>query len=576
LSLRDWIRTPQRIRRLAHIARVLARHGQAHIVHQLNLQRYLRSMHRFRRQPVPTRRVEAGLTPAQRLPIVLEELGPTFVKLGQMLSTRPDLLPEEYVRELGRLQDRVAPFPAAQAREAVESALGKPISVLFVEFADEPMASGSIAQAHAARLPSGERVVVKVRRPGVERMIRADLDLMQFIAERAERVAELKIYRPRMLADEFARTLERELNFVTEASYTEKFGEIFRDNPRVRTPKVFWNYTTASVLTLEHLEGISVARRAELERMGVNLSELAATIADAFFTQYFRAGIFHADPHPGNILVRPDGSIGLLDFGMVGHIEDEMRALLGTGLIAIVRRQLDLVVDVYAEMGILPDDVDYAALKMDMVEMLDKYYGIPIKLVDMQRAFGDMMRVARAHRIIFPRDVVLLGKSLTMMAALTRQLDPDFNLARVVRPHALALAKEKFSPARTIKEMATMLWQISNLLRRLPREAGQLTRKVLQGRMQLVLRIPELEGLLSELDRATNRLAFSIIIGAVVIGSSFLIHARIPPFFGQLPGIGPRLHTIVPDLSVLGTAGYLVAAVMGLLLAWAIWRSGRL
>ena len=577
MSIRGLARTPRRIRRLAGIIQVLARHGFGHLVQTLDLQRHLPVPLRVLTRGVRGRAADVGeLSPARRLVLVLEELGPTFVKLGQLLSTRPDLLPDEYIRELTRLQDQVAPFPSAAARRRIETALGSPLSDLFAEFSDEPLASGSIAQAHMARLKTGEEVVVKVKRPGIEREIHADLDLLRLAAEAAERVEELQFFRPKMLVEEFARTLERELDFVTEASYTAKFGRMFAEWEDVRVPGVIWTHTTTSVLTLEKIKGVGIGRREELERMGIDFLKLGRTLADVFMHQYFAEGLFHADPHPGNLLIDEKGTIGILDFGMVGHIDEDMRGLLGTGLIALVRGELDIVVDVFAEMGALPEDVDHQALKSDLVEILDKYYGIPIGLIDLQKAFADVMRVARENRVIFPRDAVLLGKSFVMISALARQLDPDFDAASAARPHALKLLREKFSPLRVGRSLFDTAWHFSSLLRRLPRDMRAFSRKVLAGKLQIVFRIPELEGLPVELDKATNRLVFGLIVSAVVVGSSLLIHGKIPPLFQDLPLVGEYLQRVVPDLSVLGTIGYVMAFMMGMVLAWSIWRSGKL
>jgi len=574
LSIRGLAKTPRRIRRLAGIIQVLVRHGFGHVVQALDLQRHLPVPLRMRTRGV--RRQVEEVSTARRLVLMLEELGPTFIKLGQVLSTRVDLLPNEYIRELTRLQDQVAPFPSAAARRCVETTLGTPLSELFAEFSDEPLASGSIAQVHVARLKTGEEVVVKVRRPDIEREIRADLDLLRLAAEAAERVEDLRFYRPKMIVDELSHCLERELDFVTEASYTAKFERMFAEREDVCTPQVVWSHTASAVLTLEKIKGVGIGRREELERMGIDLPAVAQTLADVFMQQYFAEGLFHADPHPGNLLVDENGTIGIIDFGMVGHIDEDMRGLLGTALIALVRGELDIVVDVFSEMGALPEDVDHRALKPDLVEMLDKYYGIPIGLIDFQNVFADLMRVARERRVVFPRDAVLLGKSLVMISSLGRQLDPDFDVTSVARPHALRLLREKLSPLRVGRSLVDTAWHFSGLLRRLPRDMRAFSRKVLAGKLQVIFRIPELEGLPRELDKATNRLVFGLVVSAVVVGSSLLIHGKIPPVFQDLPLVGEYLQRVVPDLSVLGMIGYVMAFVMGMVLVWSIWRSGKL
>jgi ubiquinone biosynthesis protein len=570
ITLRGLARAPHRIRRLAKIARVLTRHGFGHVAHHLPFQRFVPAAARVLRRPV-TAKVER-ISIARRLSMALEELGPTYVKLGQLLSTRPDIIPEEYVVELARLQDKVSPFPSRKAYEIIERELHRPVRELFAEIAQEPLAAGSIAQVYLARLPGGEEVVVKVKRPGIERIVQDDLDLLMLAAERFERVEQFQAYRPVMLLEEFSKSLAREMDFVTEASYTEKFVKAFEGDERVQLPAVHWDYTTPSVLTLGRVNGISIGRTQELRQMGVNTAAVARHLASVFMKQYFEMGLFHADPHPGNLLVAEDGRVGIVDFGIVGHLDEELRRDLGTGLVALVRKDLDLVVDVATEIGAVPDEADLGRLKSEMVEMLDKYYGIPVKRVDMKRAFADLMRVTREHGLIWPRDFVLLGKSFVTIAGLTMALDPDLSMVEVVRPYAQGVLREKLSPARVVRGVMDQVWHVSNLLRRLPRELRQFSRKALAGKLQVTLKLRGMEEVITELDKATNRIASSLIIAAVVIGSSIIIHAKMPPLFRGLPVVGQYL----PELSVIGFAGYLLAGVLGMVLVVAIWRSGKL
>ena len=575
ITIRDIARTPSRIRRLARIARVLTRHGFAHIVRYLHIQRVIPNMLRAVRRPAVTRKAERISAP-ERLAIVLQELGPTAIKLGQLLSTRPDIIPEDYIAALQQLQDDVEPFDTQEAYAVIERELGRPIGDIFARIDDRPMAAGSIGQVYRARLRGGGEVVVKVKRPGIERIIRDDLDLLMIVARRAERVEDIRPYRPTRMVEELAKSLKRELDFVTEASYTAKFSAAFERDKRVRIPSVHWEYTTPAVLTLERISGIPVSRRAELEAAGVDLSKVATAGADVFMRQYFEMGLFHADPHPGNLLVAEDGTLGIIDFGMVGHLDDDRRRDLGTMLIALVRKDLDLVVDVATEIGAVPDDADLVALKSDLVEMLDKYYGVPIKRVDMKSAFLDAMRVTREHGLDLPQDFVLLGKSFVTITGQATALDPDLNMAEVIRPHATRLLREKVSPARLGRELVGQLWQFANLFRRMPRDLRQFSRKALAGRLQLNLKLRGLEDMGAELDRATNRIVFGLIVAGVVVGSSIVIHAKMKPFFDDIPVIGRHLEGLLPELSIIGFAGYVLAGLMAMVLAVAIWRSGRL
>lgn len=576
ISFRGLTRTPYRIQRLARIFAVLAAHGFGYLEHYLKFRGLAPRISQIvRRTKVSAKDIER-LKPARRIVMVLEELGPTYIKLGQLLSTRPDIIPDEYIEELAHLQDEVPPFDPLKAREIIEYELGRPIESLFQNFSETPIAAGSIAQVHSARLKTGEEVVVKVKRPRIDRIIRDDLDLLRLLAERAENVEELQIYRPMMLLDEFRKSLEKEMDFVTEASYTDKFYTAFKDNPKIHIPKVYWEYSTPAVLTLQRLTGTPIGHFKELKEKGIDLKQVADNLGNAFLHQYFEMGLFHADPHPGNMFVKDDCSVCLLDFGMVGHLDDELRSDLSMMVIELVRKDLDTVVDISTEIGAIPEDADLAELKSDMVQMLDKYYGIPIKHVNISHAFADTMHVARQHGLVLPRDFVLLGKSFVTVNSLNMSLNPELDVVKLVKPYSRKLIYDKFSPKTLSKGAIAHTWQASNILRRLPRDIRRLSRQMVGGKLQLFLKLRGLEDVANELESATNRIAFSVIVASVVIGSSLVIHAKMRPFFSDIPHFGERFAEVLPELSLIGFSGFLLAAVMGMILAIAIWRSGKL
>jgi len=561
LSIASIARTPRRLHRMTQILQVLARHGFGHVVRRLNLQSHLPVVKRLLEVP-PTAPPPAEDTIPKRVTLALEELGPTFVKLGQLLSTRPDVMPEDFIQEFRRLQDHVQPFEAAEAKTRIATELSAPVREVFSHFNDVPRASGSIAQVHDATLVDGTEVVVKVKRPGIDRRIMADLDLLAFLADQAERVPELRVLRPAMMADEFSQAVRRELDFITEAAFTAKFARDF-DKKGVRIPTVYWDYTTSSVLTLERLSGVNLSDPAQLDKSGVDRKRLANDILAAFMHQFFETGLFHADPHPGNLLVTPAGQLALVDFGMVGHLSTELRNQLGATLIALVQNDLDLVVDILSDIGVLSDDTDLGEFKLHLTALLDKYYGIPAKRIDARDVFTEIMRIAREHGVLLPRDFVLLGKSLATVTSIARQLSPDVNLAEVVAPHATSLIKQRFMPGQLTKSLTSNLWHLSNMLTQVPRDLRQILKKFLAGKLQMAFRHQGLENFITELDRSSNRLAFSIIVASIVIGSSLIIHAK----------IGPML---LGNVSLLGFVGYAVAFLLGVLLMIAILRSGRL
>lgn len=557
--------------RLAPIGGVLIRHGFGYYVTRL------RSHAGMPGRPHHSDASELGSAP-KRFRMVCEELGPTFIKFGQMLSTRADLLPESWLEELRKLTDHVPPFDSAEARRIIESDLKRPISELFREFSDTVIASGSIGQIHHAVLHTGESVVVKVRRPNIQERVLADLNRLELLAPLADRFEELRPLRIPMIVDEFHRSMMREIDFVSEASFTTKIGEALAANPRVKIPKVHWQFTTSNVLVLEQIDGVSLNAREELAKMDLDRKQLARDLTEVFLHQYFKSGIFHADPHSGNILITRTGHIALVDFGMAGRLTSELRAQLSSSFIALANRDLDIITDIYLEIGALSEGTDIERLKTDLQEALDKYYGIPIRCLDLRHAFSDAMRVARVHGVLLPRDFVLLGKSFVTMTMMAKELDPEFDLAQIAKPYALSLVAAKFSPKSIGHDMVSQAWYVGQMVRKFPRDMRALTRKLLNGSLQVTLHMREFEGIVRELDRATNRLAFSILVAAIVIGSSVLLHAKIPPHVETvLPGaLGRFFAERLPDISALGLCGFLFAGVLGMLLAIAIWRSGRL
>ncbi len=558
MYIKDIARTPSRLRRLSHIIQVLARHGFGHLVYRLKLHEHL---------PIPRRFLEKHVSPeiplAARMVQVLQELGPLYVKLGQFLSTRPDIVPEEFILEFRKLQREVKPFEPSVAKAIIESELKAPIDKLFMEFQDEPIASGSIGQVHVAKLQDFTEVVVKVKRPGIEELVWSDIDLLTLIAERAERIEELKFFCPMMLLEEFYRLISHEMDFVTEASNTTKFYRLYAADPNIMIPKVYWDYSTSSVLTLQRMKHISIGDATLLEEAGVNKKKLAIDLLRCFMEQYFKAGIFHADPHPGNLMVTSDSKLCMIDFGQVGHVSEELKGQLTTALLALLRKDMDLYVEVFMDIGSVPMDGRLDALKLALRETLGKFMGIPIQKMDPRRAFFDMMKVARDYHLILPRDFVLLGKSFTTITSMARQLDPELDLAVMVGPFAKTLFTESFSRERIAHLARESAWHLSNLITQGPREARQILKKLLTGKIQVTLKHAELEYFAQELDRSSNRLALSVILSATVISSSIVTMAK----------VGPLVWDNIP---ILGILGYLFASIMGIWLAIGIFRSGRL
>jgi len=564
MTLIPFSRQFRSLGRLGRVGSVLTKNGFGWLMVSLRLERLVPFRKRLLgSQVTPGARTDVSM--AARVARVLEELGPVYVKLGQVLGGRADLLPPAFIDEFRKLQDRVRPFPTAEARAEIERELGGPVEGFFAEFAAEPFAAGSIAQAYAARTKDGEQVVVKVRRPGIRHVLEADIDILARLADLAERyVPEYRVFRPTLLVEEFAQTVRREIDFVSEASNTQRFRQAFARDENIRVPRVLWELTAGGVLTLERLEGVPIYDSEALDRLGVDRKALAKALNDCFMRQYFELGLFHSDPHPGNMVVQAPAVLGILDFGQIGRLSDSMRASLGTVLMAALNREFDVVVDVFDDLGALPDDTDADRLKADLAALTDKYSGMPIGRLHLKDLFDEITSVARRHRVVLPRDFVLLGKSLVSMGGVALDLDPEIRMVEVVRPKINRLLLEKASPKRLLHHGLTSAYHLASLVEQGPRSLRQLVRKVLRGRLQIQFRHENLERLITELDRSSNRIAFAMIVASIILGSAIVLQAQVGP---NVPGT---------EMPMLGLLGFLLAGLLGVWLAIAILRSGRL
>ncbi len=566
MSLATLPKTVRTFARLRVIAQVLSRHGFGHFVDRLQLGRFIPSAIRFRFAPKAEESDVDPLTAiGNRLVSVCEELGPTFIKLGQLASTRPDVLPPQVLTALERLQDDVAPFPPEQARRIFKDDVGMPVEQAFTSFTDEPFASGSIAQAHRAVAADGQDVVVKVKRPGIEQTVQLDIYVLRWMAERAESLfPELRSYRPRMLVDEFAQNIQTELDFVNEASATSRFQEAFADDPHIHTPKVRWDLTDSNVLTLEYMEGMHLREALDGRGKEVDRKQVARRLSECFLHQYFELGLFHADPHPGNMLIRPPGDVVLFDFGIVGQIDDDMVGRLVLGIVAMVNKEIDVIVDILADFGALSRDTDRTSLTRDLRTWLEKYYGLPLHRMEFKTLFRELIDIVRRNDAVLPREFVTMFKSLATVSGVVMQLDPELNLLELLQPKLSKLMRERFSPRRLARLAGVSGLHIASIVRDAPRLIRDLMRGIGRGQFQINIRHENLDYLASELDRSSNRLAFSVLVAATIIGSTMLL------------SMGSDLTVFGVPIRYMGFAGYAVSFVMSAWLLIAILRSGKM
>lgn len=561
--------------RLRHIARVLTHHGFGHAVARLNLARFV-PISLFRKQAATGDDPKAQ-TIGRRLRLVFEELGPTFVKLGQLLSTRPDLLPANVTEELRHLQDRVPPFDNAAALEIITADLGKPMSELFAWLGEEPIASASIGQVYRARLASDKEVVVKVRRPDIEQTVATDMQLMRWLAESLESlIPESRVYKPAMIVEEFDQALTRELDYVNEGATTERFAKFFAGEEGIRIPRVLWDYTSRRVLTLEALPGFNIdSLLAEIppgktgpldtpDGQWIDRRTVARRLADCFLKQAFDMGSFHTDPHPGNILVEPVATVGLIDFGQVGTLTDEWKLQLVVMIYAAVNREVDVVVDTMADMGALGRDTDRPTLERALGMMLDKYYGLPMKRLDPAIILEEFTDILRRYDVSMPRDTILLIKAFSTVSSLVGRLDPELNILELLKPRLKETVRQRLSPGAMAREALRGSWQLFNILRFAPAQLRRSIRRFGTGEWRLDVRHENIDRLISELDRSSNRLSFAVVIAAIIVGSSVVVSAD------------TSFVILGIKFQYFGIVGYILAGFLGLGLSWAIFRSGRL
>jgi ubiquinone biosynthesis protein len=555
------------LNRLRHIAQVLTRHGFGYIVAQINLTRFV-PVWMLRRKGAQRPVVEEASAVGRRLTAVCAELGPTFIKLGQLVSTRPDIVPPEVLKELRTLQDNVPPFDTSVAMDTIAQELGRPVSECFASIDDRPVASASIGQVYRAAATDGTELMVKVRRPDIDRTINLDMQLLRWLAESLESfMPELRVYRPTMLVSELEEMLTRELDYINEASTTSRFAEAFAGDEGIFVPKVHWDLCGPRVLTLETLRGVNIdtlLARPEAADARVDRCLVARRLADCYLKQIFELGVFHADPHPGNILVEPPAGVGLIDFGQVGTITDELMTQLIVMVYASINREVDLVIDALADLGALGPETNRRLLHRALLVLIDKYHGLPLKRMDLGALAGEFAEIVRSHDVVVQRDLLMLSKALSTVASVTARLDPDLDLLELVRPRIKRALSERFSPGHMSRGAMVWGWHMFSLVRNAPAHLREFLRGIRSGEWKLHVKHENVDRLIQELDRSSNRLAFSIVLAAVIIGSSMVFSA------------GSDLRLFGFEVRYFGIIGYVIAGVLGLGLTWAIFRSGRL
>jgi ubiquinone biosynthesis protein len=507
----------------------------------------------------------ARLSWETRLRLAFAELGPTFIKLGQLLSTRPDLVGNALAEELQHLQTAAPADPPATVRKILQSELGRPVEEVFAEFDDRAMASASIGQVHRARLPGGQAVVVKVLHADIEKKLNVDLEILAGLAQLAEMSSEFQNYRPRAITAEFQRSIRRELDFGRELRNLQQFTHNFRNNPQVHFPRPYPEYSTKHVLTMELIEGIKLAELNHGKPPCAEREEIARRGAAVCLAMIFDHGFFHADPHPGNILVLHDCVVGLLDFGMVGRIDERLHEDISEMLLALGDQDAEQLTTMILRMGKVPPELDRASLTLDVADFLAHYSNQPLDQFDLSGALREITELIRRYQIMLPARIAMLIKALITLEGTARQISPKFSLVEMMRPYRTKMLWQRFSPMRRVRKMRRFLAELERMVEHVPRGVTDIFEQIQSGKFDIHLDHRGLEP-------SVNRLVLGLITSALYVGSALMLIKDVPPLI-YLPWLN------IPQISAPGLAGATVSVLLGFFL-WrriskAIYKSDR-
>ena len=555
----ETINVMRDLARLHEITSVLVRYGLGDVVRRLGivsiLERAGRILHWKESSDI------MHLEPAVRVRRAMEELGPTFVKLGQVLATRVDVFPPNWIAEFEKLQSAVPPVPFEELLPELEAALGAAPATVFRELQTEPLAAASVAQVHLARLQDGTPVVLKIRRPGIRPKIEADLRILAHIAGLVElEIPESRRYQPTQVVAQFRRSLRRELDFAMEARNIDRFIENFAGDETVLIPRVYWEWTSEIMNVQQHLEGIAGNDLAAVEAAGLDRRLLAARGADAVLKMILVHGFFHADPHPGNVFYLPGNRIGMIDFGMVGRLTDPRRNQIVDLLAAVARKDeegmLEVLLDWTGEAS-----VDEARLGSDVGDLVFNYENVQLKDLNLGALLSELTVIMRDHSMVLPPDLTLLFKALITLEGLGQQLDPEFAMIEHLTPFVRRVITERFMPAALLKRGKHGLREMMSVVSGLPRDLARLLREARRGKIRIDLDLKRLDHFGHQIDRSANRLTLGVMTASLVIGSSIVMTVK----------GGPELF----GLPVFGLLGFLIAFFNSVWIIFSIWRSGR-
>lgn len=557
--------------RLGKIIRIFVKHGLGDIAERL--------FKKVEKEPVDQRQkewtVKNGFPSPQRIRCVLEELGPSFIKLGQLMSTRADIFPPEYIEEFTKLQDQVPPVPFSDIKRVIEQELRRPLEEIFEEFTPKSMAAASVAQVHLAELFSGEEIAVKVIRPNIDKEIRKDIRLMYSMAKRAEKISEIaRVIGAINLVKEFERVIFKELDMFIEAGNIEKFANNFKSDDEIYIPKVYWDYTTKSVLTMEHIPGIKMDQVDDISAHGIDPKDIAMIGLRSFSRQLMDFGLFHADPHSGNTIVMFDGRVSLVDFGITGYLDDETMHQIAYLLLGYAEHDYEMVMDALLAAGLIDEEtMDLKSFRTDLKDMSESFYGRSLQTISVRDVYDQIIQLICKYKIRLPRNLLLLFKTFIQTEALGKILGSDASILEVTKPYAQKLIERSCQRKNVLKTMRKDAISMGSRMKLIPKLVHDILHQTAKGKQRIELQHNGFQDMSRQFVKGINRLIIGLVISASLIAGAMVLNASQKLFVFTVNFFGGQKISLT---ALLGVTGYVFASFLGIWLIIMIFRSRKL